>query len=298
MSQTPTSELRSLRVTIHLTRILYRPSHIFLTLFKDLVASCNSSNNVNTMVVAVLDAFWRSNNFTPLKSASAQVNATLGMRYRMLICIAELKTDTFSRRAIAVEILVVLLQGLVVLLWWELEEHQAALPHQCWCSNFHYHCHCFPWRIAIQCLSNCLSTNACNMLNCTALWAYLPCWTCLGTVDNMLYLWIYRATAVVNVCCMFVFPLEQCIVAAGLVWPKLGVDTKLADYCHCRSMLSKVAVIMVKGVHCPKSLSPTESSCLMLTAITKGRFWVAFTYDMCGARCVLCGARCVFVYSN
>ena len=213
MSRIPMSESRSLRVTIHWTRILCRPSHILLTLYKDLVASCNSSNNINTMVVAILDAFWRSNDFTPLKSASAQVNAALGKRYRMPICIAESKTNTFSRRAIGVEILAALLQGLVVLLWWELEEHQAALPHQCWCSNFHYHHHCFPCRITIWCLSNCLSTNACNMLNCTALWAYLPCWTCLGTVDNMLYLWNYGATAVANVCCTFIFPLEQCIVA-------------------------------------------------------------------------------------
>ena len=168
------SESRSLRVTIHWTRILCRPSHILLTLYKDLVASRNSSNNVNTMVVAILDAFWRSNDFTPLKSASAQVNAALGKRYRMLICIAESKTDTFSRRAIGVEILVVLLQGLVVLLRWELEEHQAALPRQCRCSNFHYHHHCFPCRITIWCLSNHLSTNACNMLTCAALWDYVP----------------------------------------------------------------------------------------------------------------------------
>ena len=87
-----------------------------MTLYKDLVASHNSSNNVNTMVVANLDAFWRSNDCTPLKSASAQVNAALGRRNRMPICIAESEMDTFSRRAIAVEMLMVLLQGLVVLL--------------------------------------------------------------------------------------------------------------------------------------------------------------------------------------
>jgi hypothetical protein len=43
----------------------------------------------------------------------------------------------FPRRVIGVEILAVLLQGLVVLLRWELEEHQAALPRQHRCSNFH-----------------------------------------------------------------------------------------------------------------------------------------------------------------
>jgi len=36
-----------------------------------------SNNNANTEFAAALDAFWRSDDFTPLKSAGAQVNAVL-----------------------------------------------------------------------------------------------------------------------------------------------------------------------------------------------------------------------------
>ena len=95
----PHEQVEILRVTIRWTRILCRPSHILLTLYKDLVASHNCRNNINTMVVAILDAIWSFNDFTPLKSTSVQVNAALGMRYRMPICIAESKTNTFSKKS-------------------------------------------------------------------------------------------------------------------------------------------------------------------------------------------------------